>query len=123
MSLLEDWEQGSGTVAFTPDLASPEPAEAELGSPRHGANRAQFSLDSVERQINRQAGCCSAQSEAHLHSSAAAACRGRGSVLALAAAADSVALLTSRAYFIRYDLSQSTTPGALQLLRRCSLTR
>ena len=56
MSLLDEWE-GSGSTygapAFAAELAGSEPIEAELGSPRHGTNRAQFSLDTVERQINR----------------------------------------------------------------------
>ena len=38
-------------------------------------------------------------------------CRGRGQVLAFAAAADAVVLVTSRSFYLRYDLSSGTTPG------------
>ena len=47
---------------------------------------------------------CLSRTSASMH-------RGRGSVLGFAAAADTVVLLTSRSFFLRYDLSSGTTPG------------
>ena len=58
MNLLEDWEgntsYGPGAAVDLP-VAEPLPLEPDIGSPRHDQDRARFSLDTVERQINRYA--------------------------------------------------------------------
>ena len=46
----------------------------------------------------------------------ASTCRGKGQALAIAAAEGSVTIVTSRAYLIRYDLTQGSSPGTAFVL-------
>ena len=46
----------------------------------------------------------------------ASTCRGKGQTLAVAAAEGSVTVVTSRAYLMRYDLTQGSNPGTTSVL-------
>ncbi|KAL3143378.1 hypothetical protein ABBQ38_002206 [Trebouxia sp. C0009 RCD-2024] len=89
MSLLEEWDAGSGyqdpgqafTVVDDGLGLVPEPSFSSV-------DRSIFGLQVAERQTSR----------------------GKGLALAIAAAEGSVTVVTSRAYLIRYDLTQGTNP-------------
>eukprot|EP00884_Botryococcus_braunii_P001644 jgi/Botrbrau1/11480/Bobra.0360s0007.1 len=92
MSLLDEWETGGqpyGDVRHELDpVLSDEGSDTELASPKASAPHVIFSVETVERHL----------------------ARGRGAVTAMAVASDIIVVVTSRAWLLRYDLSQGTAP-------------
>ncbi|KAK9789373.1 hypothetical protein WJX73_010275 [Symbiochloris irregularis] len=108
MSLLDDWE-GASARGFTDKALATEGIAAGPGTeesthvltPGTSLQQDLFSVETVERHI----------------------ARGRGHVTAVAAASDVVVVVTSRAYLIRYDLSQGLAPVAEMELSKAAGAR
>ena len=124
MDILDDWTRGQALHPPAPDgdiitgVEAFEVLDAEAPI---------FSIDRVDRQISR----CSKPiapsalemaprlADTLTHSrylavvnTVSAVHRGRGQVAAVAAANDCVVVATSRAYVLRYDLSEGSASGA-----------
>ncbi len=122
MDILDDWQRGQTQVP-PPDggIRADEEAFEVLD-----AEQPIFAIERVDRQISRHTPCstcclrCQAAAAAEPCPAVTAllsghslrhCCRGRGQVAAVAAANDCVVVATSRAYVLRYDLSEGLAPG------------
>ena len=115
MSLLEEWE--AGTVYHEPvnnDDSISLGLDTEAVPQQSASSESIFGIQIVERQISRYT-----PSQALLANSWSAAPiypmsmlhRGKGQAAAVSTAEGCATVVTSKAYVIRYDLQQGSTPG------------